>query len=40
VASVGETTYTSACVVDVSAQSVARVTLALEPGRPGILDCR
>jgi hypothetical protein len=40
VASVGQTSYTSACVVDVSAQSVARVTLALEPGRPGILDCR
>ena len=40
VATVDGATYTSGCEVDVVAAGVARVTVALETSRPGVLECR
>lgn len=40
VASVGDATFSSTCAVDVPARTVARVTLAIDASRPGVLDCR
>lgn len=40
VATVGDGSFTSTCTLDLQARVVARVTLALDVNRPGVLECR